>query len=260
LDVMSSNFGGWVDKFEIIPQPIVHAGAHFAEERFEYLDKGFQPVYWIEAIPQIAKVCEENLLDFKGNHVICAVLADQSNVEVSIYLAGSEDSSSSILKPHLIKASHPEVYVSGELKLQSTTLDSLYADGFLGSHEAYGLILDLQGAEGKALSGGVNFLSRVDFIVSEVSIRELYKNGVQFDDLTRFLGEHGFSLLASEVNKTTGWGEALYLKTSTKLKHQASGSESVFILSGTFSLFTWIRGAMIRMHFPKWVIDRFKRH
>jgi hypothetical protein len=257
---MSSNFAGWVDEFGIISQPIVHAGAHFAEERFDYLEKDFQPVYWIEAIPQIAKICEDNLIDFQGNHVICAVLADQPNVEVSIYLAGNEDSSSSILKPHLIKASHPEVYVSGELKLQSTTLDSLYAHGLLGSHKAYGLILDLQGAEGKALSGGVNFLSQVDFIVSEVSIRELYKNGVHFDDLTRFLGEHGFSLLASEVNKTTGWGEALYLKTPTKLNHRVSGSESAFILSGTFSVFTWIRGAMIRAHFPKWVIDKFKRH
>ena len=257
---MSSNFGGWVDEFGIISQPIVHAGAHFAEERFEYLDKDFQPVYWIEAIPQIAKICEENLNDFQGNRVICAVLSDQSNVEVSIYLAGSEDSSSSILKPHLIKASHPEVYVSGELKLQSSTFDSLYADGLLGSHEAYGLILDLQGAEGKALSGGVNFLSHVDFIISEVSIRELYKNGVYFEDLSRFLGEHGFSLVASEVNKTTGWGEALYLKTPKQLNHRVLGSESAFILSGTFSLFTWIRGAMIRAHFPKWVIDRFKRH
>lgn len=257
---MSSNFGSWVDEFEIISRPIVHAGAHFAEERFEYREKDFQPVYWIEAIPEIAKVCEENLIGFQENHVICAVLADKPNIEVSIYLAGIENSSSSILKPHLIKASHPEVDVSGNLRLLSKTLDSLHSDGFLGNHEAYGLILDLQGAEGKALYGCVNFLTQVDFIVSEVSIRELYKNGVQFNDLTRFLEKHGFSLLASEVNKTTGWGEALYVKTPTKLKYRVSGSESAFIISGTFSIFTWIRGILIRMHFPKRIINIFKRH
>ena len=115
---MSSNFSGWVVTYGITPCPLVHAGAHYAEERFAYRELLFSPVFWIEAIPGVAAVCAENIADFPDNHLITALIADEEDRELTMFIAGAEASSSSLLMPYLISASHPEVEVSQEIKLK----------------------------------------------------------------------------------------------------------------------------------------------
>lgn len=104
---MSSKFSTWISKYGISPQPLIHAGAHYGEERFDYMELGFGPVYWIEALPSVARICLENLLNFPSHHLIIAAISDSINESVTFFVAGKEDSSSSMLEPNLISASHP---------------------------------------------------------------------------------------------------------------------------------------------------------
>jgi len=256
---MSSNFFEWVEKYEIPCQPLVHAGAHYAEERKLYEDLNFEPVYWIEALPAVAEVCQQNLSAYPNQHLLVFPLAEEPNEEVTFYVAGEESSASSILEPRLISASHPEVSVAEKVSLRTTTLDTLYHKDDFGAFQSYGLILDLQGAEGQVLRGGRNFLSKVSFIVAEVSIRELYRDGTRFNDLTQQLDREGFSLLASEVNRATGWGDALYVNRNGICSNILHDNDPNLLVKGPISPGTFIRTILVRAGLPLHLMRKIRR-
>jgi hypothetical protein len=74
------------------------------------------------------------------------------------------------------------------------------------------LLLDLQGVELEVLNGGVELLSHVDNIYSEVSLHEVYKGQALFKEIHRFLVHHGFNLKDYEISMETGHGNAFYSK------------------------------------------------
>jgi len=256
---MSSNFREWCEKYSLQGGALIHAGAHFAEERDEYLDLGFDSVYWIEALPETAEICRGILSGYSGHHLIVATLSSQTDQEVEFYLAGAESSSSSILKPHLISASHPEVSVTRKIHLKTTTFDRLLEDNSFHDHKSYGLVIDLQGAEGPALEGAMSLLPKINFLIAEVTTRELYKDGTRFRALNRFLAKQGFVLLASEMNRATGWGEALYINRGGIHAAVLQNQEPSFITKGGFSLGTLLRSALVRAGSPNWVLQKLKR-
>jgi FkbM family methyltransferase len=256
---MSSNFSEWTTKYGIPSQPLVHAGAHYAEERYIYQNLDFEPVFWIEALPSVAEICKQNLSNFPKQNLLVFPLGEKSNEVVTFYVAGEESSASSMLEPCLISASHPEVSIAEKISLKTTTLDTLFHEGKFGACPNYGLILDLQGAEGMILRGGQSFLSNVSFIVTEVSTRELYRDGTRFDDLTQQLDKQGFSLLASEVNRATGWGDALYIRRSGMCSNILEVNEQVRLVKGPISVGTFIRSALVRAGFPLKLMRKVRR-
>jgi FkbM family methyltransferase len=256
---MSSNFVAWVSEFSIPSLPLIHAGAHYGEERFTYSDLAFQPVYWIEAHPSVAKICFENISSFPNHYLIVAAVSEDINQEVTFYVAGEEDSSSSILEPNLISASHPKVTVTEKLTLTTTTLDGLHASGVLGRHDSYGLILDLQGAEVKAIKGGLKLLQDVSFIIAEVSTRELYKGGAKFIELSELLNEYGFSLFASEINRGTGWGEAIFVNRAGSCSKMLELGFQGNVIKGKFSFGTFFRSFLLILKVPRKYLKHFAR-
>ena len=256
---MSSNFEQWIGRYHLPSMPIIHAGAHYAEEREQYRQSEFEPVYWIEALPAVAQVCALNLVDYQDQHVLTAALSDSHGEQIKFYIAGIEDSSSSLLMPHLIEASHPDVTLSKEIELTTTTFDELFKSLKLGDFETYGLVMDLQGAELKALQGAKLLLPRISFIISEVSTRQLYRKSVTFKNLTQALDELNFSLHASEINLATGWGEALYINRDGSSSTVLTTTSRLEVLSGSFSIGTFLRSALVTLGAPHWVINKLKR-
>jgi hypothetical protein len=113
----------------------------------------------------------------------------------------------------LISASHPEVVKTGEISLVTSTLDAELNK--LRSEVQYRvLVLDVQGAEIEVILGGGNTLKIVDYIISEISQIELYRNTSTVKELSKVLNEYGFTFVASEINRATGWGEGLFIRTS----------------------------------------------
>jgi FkbM family methyltransferase len=256
---MSSNFEQWIGRYLLPSMPIIHAGAHFAEERDQYRNSEFGPVYWIEALPAVAAVSATNLADYGDQFILTATLSDYSGEHIKFYIAGVEDSSSSLLKPHLIEASHPDVTISREIELITTTLDDLYKESKFGDFQNYALVMDLQGAELKALQGAKSLLPRVSFIISEVSTRELYRKSVSFKDITRALDDLNFTLHASEINLATGWGEALFINRKGSCSDILSTTVKLEVINGSFSIGTFVRSVLVKLGAPHALINKLKR-
>ena len=248
---MSSSFADWVTHFGIAPTGVLHVGGHLAEEAEAYSSLGFEPVIWVEALPDIAEQAAVRIQEFLNQKVVCATLGSTSGQVLTFYRAGNEGSSSSLLEPHLIMAAHPEVQVSQETKVITQTMDELFQD--LTNFKF--LCLDVQGAELEVLKGASRSLKVFDYIMSEVSIRQLYKGAPLFKDITNFLDNKGFVLAASKINSTTGWGDALYirkniydgLETSKKVETHARTRQGI-------GLFTQLRGVLIKIGLKsKWL-------
>jgi len=206
---MSENFIDWTRAYHIKPSPLIHVGAHLAQERYVYRELGFEPVLWFEAQPEIAEKADENLKAFKFQNVRNAGLWSKAGVELELFIAGNEGSSSSLLEPFLISASHPDVSCIASFFIKTSTLDAEITQ----SQVKYKvLVLDVQGAELEVLKGGVRTLQDVGYIFSEISTLELYRNNPLANQIEHYLEENGFVFAASSLNRNTGWGEGLFIR------------------------------------------------
>lgn len=206
---MSENFKSWTQQFSIQPAPLIHVGAHLVQERDEYHDLGFEPVLWFEAQPEIATRAQKILQTFENQELRNVGLWSTAGTELELFVAGNEGSSSSLLEPFLISASHPDVSCQASYKIKTSTLDL----ETVNSHDAFNvLVLDVQGAELEVLKGAEQLLENVNYIFSEISTLELYRNSPHAHELCEYLEKKGFLFAASHLNRNTGWGEGLFIR------------------------------------------------
>lgn len=194
---------------EYIPKKgVLHIGAHTFEEEPYYLQLGIplENILWIEGNPELIPKDKTN--------VICAVIGNEDDVDVTFHITNNMQSSSILpLKTHLIE--HPWVH---EIKTQNSkmitinTLFSRYAIQYAIQEDAFDFInLDIQGAELMALQGATKILPHIRSIYTEINVKELYEGCAQLTDLDIFLGKHGFTRV-EEVITSHGWGDAFYVK------------------------------------------------
>lgn len=184
---------------------------------------GFEPVTWVEAIPEIYDEAKKRLEKYPKQTILNAVLGEKDNERVAFYIAGTEFSSSSILEPYLIQASHPGTELIEKRNYTTVTLDTLVSNNLNALIDNSLMILDLQGAELQVLKGATNTLNKIGYIITEVSIRKLYKKNDSFKQLRRYLHSQNYLLVRAEINYTTGWGEALFIrKDKTELDFNSS--------------------------------------
>jgi len=208
--LMSSKFIYWVQKYSITSAPLIHIGAHLVQERDEYQQLNFYPVLWFEGIPEIAKRASEILKKYPDQHIINRALWSTNGVRKRFHFAGHEGSSSSLLEPYLISASHPEVKKIREFEVETSTLDTEISK--MEKPEQFKvMVLDVQGAEIEVLKGAIHTLQNIDYIISEISQIELYKGYSEVKALERFLTTLDYVFIASEMNRATGWGEGLFV-------------------------------------------------
>ena len=214
---MSSKFLDWVTEFQLAPSGLIHVGAHLVQERDEYRNSGFEPVIWFEASPATAYSAKNILKNYSNQSIINCALWSEPGIRKTFHIAGNEGSSSSLLEPYLITASHPDVYTTERFTVETSTLDKeipkLGLDKRLRT-----LVLDVQGAEIEVLKGSTVALTEIDYIITEISRIELYKNTTRIKQIVQFLDERGFIFAASEVNRATGWGEGLFIRKSGAFK------------------------------------------
>jgi FkbM family methyltransferase len=210
---LSEKFEEWIQCFGIQPGPLLHIGAHLVQERHSYSKFGFEPVAWVEAQRDIVEEARVLLEQYPNQRIFQAALWSSSNYEMTFHIAGHEGSSSSLLEPHLITASHPEVWTKQKYQTLSITLDDLIQRESLAEDFRI-IVLDVQGAEIEVIKGGTNALQNIDYIITEISSIELYKGTAKIRELSEVLDQLDFSMVASELNRSTGWGEALYMRKS----------------------------------------------
>jgi hypothetical protein len=203
-------------KWKIRPKGIIHIGANFCNERGFYMQAGCDDskVVWVEAIPGICHRCKQIF----PNVAILNEAVSDSECDIEFMVSSNNGESSSILDFGEHAKIYPGVKEAGRIKMRTISLPNMLTKYNLDVNNYDFLVMDIQGAEMKALRGMVDIISKFKFIVLEVSIFELYKSQGLLNDILDFMRKYGFSLVDLEMNPE-GWGDALFTSSIESLKH-----------------------------------------
>ena len=71
--------------------------------------------------------------------------------------------------------------------------------------------IDVQGYELEVFKGGIQTLEKIDYIMTELNIEELYENCSRLHQVEEFLGRFGFKLVKTNWAGFT-WGDGFFIK------------------------------------------------
>ncbi len=193
--------------------PVLHVGAHLGEESVTYKQNGFQEVNWVEAQPEIfaqllKRVSPESCLQ-------AAIWSERATLEFNV----SSNSVSSSLLEFDEDTPWKELSTLSKIKVEAITLTdavnifrqrNLLVDPFF-------LLLDIQGAELKALSTLSEIRAEVLVISCEVSVTPTYSGGASRKGIFRHLIRNKFIPLSSFLDSTTGHGDQLFVRADRLL-------------------------------------------
>jgi len=191
----------------------VHIGAHEAQEAEAYSQFSLEPVFWVEAIPDLARRAAINLEGFPMQTVTQGALWSEAGLQLKFNVSSNDAGSSSFYDFHLHSASYPNVENTSILELETETLCGVLNSHFPQGHPFGYLVLDVQGAELEVLRGAGEALGSFTGVMTEVSIRELYKGAPLFEELTSWFRGQDFQLISCDISSETGWGDALFVKS-----------------------------------------------
>ena len=205
IDSPDISINALVSAFSVERSTLLHCGAGLVEEAATYDLLQFKKVYWVEANPAIFQIAEVYLRSFKNQTIVQAALWDiETDIEMNV---ASNLGSSSLLKSNLHHVVFPDITFSGRVNLKTQTLDSLQLNIDPGSF----LVMDLQGAELKALSGAENTLQKCDYAYIEASAIELYHNSPSIQDIVEYLSKD-FKLVDWRISKKYGYGNLFFVR------------------------------------------------
>ena len=197
--------------YGITPGPVIHAGASLVQERHKYRSSGFEPVTWVKALPDITERARDLLVDYPRQFILQATLFEIDNKMLDFNRASNEGQSSSLLRMGIHKIIHSDVSEEVTEKFLSKKLDTLIIEnGFLDDFSL--IVFDLQGAELQALKGSLACLQRTKAVWIEVSTIKLYRRQALFKEVSLFLNEKGFELVAHDLIDKNFMGDALFVK------------------------------------------------
>ena len=177
---------------------ILHLGAHRGSEAaiYEYFAKS---VIWVEANPKMFQSLKENLVTFKKQKPLCALLGDEDKKIVDFNLSSNDSASSSIFEYGELSIGektlwpHRKFKMVKKIKLKMRTLDSLMDEYKIDISKYNHWVMDLQGAELLALIGATESIKSCRSIYIEISKGNVYKGGAQWDEIVAFLKKHNFT-------------------------------------------------------------------
>lgn len=177
---------------------ILHLGAHTGQEREVYRELG-KPVVWVEANPEIFGLLKSNIAPIPHHSALCALLGDTDGKEQTFHISNNfEGVSSSVFPFGEYAAGERSLWPELDLKMVSTMtlpmarLDTLLAANNLDARDYDFWVLDLQGAEMLALAGAGHSLLHCRCLLAEVSEKEVYRGGADYQDLQRYLAAADF--------------------------------------------------------------------
>jgi FkbM family methyltransferase len=197
-----------VKVFKVVPNGVLHVGAHLAEEAEMYEKHNWQggsKIYWVESQSDLAKRLAEEL-DPSIHQVKCATVWNISGSHLQFNHTNNSQSSS-LLDLYKHSEKYPGIKVDRSYEVVTSRLDELFPSANFDF-----VALDIQGAELKALEGMGDLLDDVKWIYSEVNKIELYKDCALIEDLDFFLSKKGFTRVATRWAWRSGWGDALWVR------------------------------------------------
>lgn len=188
--------------------PVLHVGAHLGEESVTYKQNGFQEVNWVEAQPEIFAQLVKR--ESPESCLQAAVWSERATLEFNV---SSNSVSSSLLE---FDEDTPWKELSTLSKIQVEAIPLTDAVSIFRQRnllvDPFFLLLDIQGAELKALSTLSEIRSEVLVISCEVSVTPTYSGGASRSGIFRHLIRNKFIPLASFLDLTTGHGDQLFVR------------------------------------------------
>ena len=182
---------------------VIHIGAHYGEERFEYAKRNLK-VLWIEADPFHIPILKANLRGVPMQNCIQSLLGSKSCSSRKFFVANNDGASSSIYPFQEQSVIWPELEMRGAIKLPQFTLaDALMR--FSKRIEDYDtLVMDVQGAELEILKGITHLEKRFKCIQLETSDFPLYRGAAIKSEIDQFLQALGYRLIESKTFASDG--------------------------------------------------------
>lgn len=202
---------------------IIHIGAHQGQEVEQYLLLGFAKIILVEANPvwyEFLKAKFGHLPQIKiFNYAICDY-DGETILHIHTSRSGSTEPAS-IFAMKRFQEIVNTLHTPEHIKVRAIKLDTLLKKYEIVDYDYNFLNLDIQGAEFLAIQGGVNTLKKLDVVISEVNLLELYENGATEEKIVSLLWQLGFkkkkAVYHSLYEGTTtfpAWGECLFVRSS----------------------------------------------
>lgn len=197
--------------FDVLPNGVLHVGAHNAEELGAYRQEGFGAVTWVEGQESLIAGLREKIRG-SADAVFQGIVWSENDINLSLNIASNGQSSSVYdLEEH--SSHYPSIVYNGLQIGKSRRLDSL-----IPTSRSFDFVnLDIQGAELEALRGLGARLQQVRWVYSEVNRRPLYRDIPMIEELDEFLVHQGFARIAV-VWTQANWGDALYVRSQSARK------------------------------------------
>lgn len=193
-------------RFSIRPIGAIHVGAYYGFEDNLYKLMNFQSLVYIEAHPLIFRHLQQRVA---RPGVYCENFVITDKVGETPFHVTVNGMASSVLPLKKHKIAYPDIEEFETVTLPTTTVDEIAAK--YGHLEFNFLNMDIQGGELQALRGALRTLPRLDAMILEFQLDELYEGVPHVRDLDRFLEPHGFTRVDS-VTGDRSWGDGFYVR------------------------------------------------
>ncbi len=194
-----------VRKYNIQFKGILHVGAHECEELNDY-EHYIQrnKILWVEALPRKVELCKEKYPNVLIENAIVSDVVENVRFNVS-----NNGQSSSILEFGLHSTFHPHVHYVTSFEAETKLLKDILCKYDIDYNF---LNFDIQGAELKALKGMEEYLSKVDYLYTEVNSDYVYKDCALITELDEYLKPFGLSRVETKWCGDYRWGDAFYIR------------------------------------------------
>lgn len=180
-------------------------GAHECEEITAYEQYiARDKILWIEAMPEKVELSKQ-----RHSNILIEQAVVSDTVEDVTFHISNNGQSSSILELGIHKIHHPDIHYVNSFSAQTKILNDILSNY---SIEFNFLNLDIQGAELKALKGMEDYLSKVEYIYTEVNDDYVYENCALISEIDEYLKGFGFVRVETSWSGNAHWGDAFYIK------------------------------------------------
>lgn len=177
----------------IVPSTIIDVGANVGQ--FSVASAKLFPgvcIHAFEPNPNSVTALSKNVRYL--NNVLTYPLALGERIGMTEFHVNQHSQSSSILPlEYMHMEAFPSAREAATISVELSTLDKVFEDIELPAPAL--LKLDVQGYEGKVLSGAKKTLKRMDYVLLEASFKPMYMGEMLFMDVIRIMMECGFVFL-----------------------------------------------------------------
>jgi FkbM family methyltransferase len=167
------------------------------------------PILAFEPNPHLARSLD-GLLSASGSGALLPIACGREPGMRPLYLTKFSPSAS-LLQPTDVRIpDYPTAEIGETIQVKVERLDDVVRASAL-ARSPYLLKLDVQGFELEVLHGATSILQEIAVILCEVNAEDFYTGQAGFEQIYRFLREHGFKLVdIGEPIRARSTGEVLY--------------------------------------------------